>query len=467
MLYFAEDSLPGLQLPLADPQAEVLNQRLQTEAPAIYNMLSPCGKSLYYPKQGLLLQAEEAADSRYNGTVGIALDDAGKPMHYSSISRMLHLDTSCCVPYASSYGLPVLRQLWGQQLPQKNPVLESKRNKISLPVVTGGITHGLWIAFQMFLGRGDELLLPHLYWPNYRLIAQANCGAKLKSYNTFSGNGLDIRAIYNELMAPGDKKVLLFNFPHNPTGYSPSKSEVAELQAIFLEAANIGKRIVVLCDDAYWGLCYEPETERQSLFSFVCDLHENILAVKLDGATKEDFSWGLRVGFITFGYRGQGAGAGEAQTVSPDEPICKVLEEKAGAAVRLSTSNSSRLSQELLLAVYQDSQTQGERESLQKILAARYRTLRQCLSGRKAQEEWSRYLKPLPFNSGYFMTFEIQADGLSADALRKHLLACHDIGLIALQDRYLRFAFSAVAERDIPHVLETLHRSCRELGDRK
>ena len=467
--YFALDSRPNLALPAADPQAEALNKKLMAEAPAVFAMLSPCGKSLYYPKQGLLLQAEEAAQSRYNATVGIALDDDGKPMHYRGLARMLNLAASRCVPYASSYGLAPLRQLWQEQLCEKNPALgalgalgcrgESAESKniqgtgvqLSLPVVTGGITHGLWIALQMFLGRGEALLLPKLFWPNYRLIAEGNCGARLKHYNTFCAGGLDLEAIRAELQAPGEKKVLLFNFPHNPTGYSPRKVEVGRLRELLRKAAEAGRHIVVICDDAYWGLCYEAETERQSLFAFVAGLHPNIVAVKLDGATKEDFAWGLRVGFITFGHTTRAGG--------------KVLEEKAGAAVRLSTSNSSRLSQELLLETYREPATNRERTQLQAVLQARYRALRQCLASERAKNEWCRILKPLPFNSGYFMTFEMPSAPFGADQLRKYLLQRYDIGLIALQDKYLRFAFSAVAEKDIPHVVETLHLAYAELAE--
>jgi len=57
---------------------------------------------------------------------------------------------------------------------------------------------------------------------------------------------------------------------------------------------------VVVHDDAYFGLFYDDEVMKESLFSFTVNLDENILAVKLDGATKEQYVWGLRVGFITF-----------------------------------------------------------------------------------------------------------------------------------------------------------------------
>ena len=56
-----------------------------------------------------------------------------------------------------------------------------------------------------------------------------------------------------------------------------------------------------LVDDAYYGLFYE-DVYTQSLFTALTNLQlKNLLPIRLDGATKEFFAWGLRVGFITFG----------------------------------------------------------------------------------------------------------------------------------------------------------------------
>ena len=58
-------------------------------------------------------------------------------------------------------------------------------------------------------------------------------------------------------------------------------------------------KLVVLLDDAYFGLFYE-DSIKESLFGLLADTHPNILPVKIDGATKENYVWGLRVGFITY-----------------------------------------------------------------------------------------------------------------------------------------------------------------------
>ena len=104
--------------------------------------------------------------------------------------------------------------------------------------------------------------------------------------------------------------------------------------------AEAGTRLVVISDDAYFGLFYHiggPSTT-QSLFARVTGLHPNLFAIKLDGATKELFVWGLRCGFITFG-------PGRPESA---EAACAALEAKTKGAIRGGVSNVGQLSQSLL-----------------------------------------------------------------------------------------------------------------------
>ncbi|MBI2117570.1 aminotransferase class I/II-fold pyridoxal phosphate-dependent enzyme, partial [Candidatus Peregrinibacteria bacterium] len=50
------------------------------------------------------------------------------------------------------------------------------------------------------------------------------------------------------------KKVLLLNFPNNPTGYSPRREEAAMICDVIRACAEGGNAIVVIIDDAYFGL---------------------------------------------------------------------------------------------------------------------------------------------------------------------------------------------------------------------
>ena len=101
------------------------------------------------------------------------------------------------------------------------------------------------------------------------------------------------------LLAGPAKQLLLLNFPNNPTGYMPTPAEVAAMRDAVLEAARAGKRLIVVCDDAYFGLLFDDGAIKESPFGFFANLHQNVLAIKLDGATKELFVWGLRCGFLS------------------------------------------------------------------------------------------------------------------------------------------------------------------------
>ena len=70
------------------------------------------------------------------------------------------------------------------------------------------------------------------------------------------------------------------------------------------EAAEDGRNLIVVTDDAYFGLFYGEDVAQESLFARLAGCHERLLAVKVDGPTKEEFVWGFRTGMLTFGAPG-------------------------------------------------------------------------------------------------------------------------------------------------------------------
>ncbi len=190
--------------------------------------------------------------------------------------------------------------------------------------------------------------------------------------------------------AGGGKVILLLNFPNNPTGYSPTTTEAGAIVAAVAAAARSGTRILVVCDDAYFGLFYEPETFTQSLFARFCDLDERVLAAKVDGSTKEDLTWGFRTGFITLGAKGLG------------EPHYEALTRKLMGAVRSTVSSSSVLAQNLVLRAVGSPTYGREKREAYETLRERYVKVKAILAARPRD-----LLQPLPFNSGYFMSFRL------------------------------------------------------------
>ncbi|GAA3326979.1 hypothetical protein GCM10020331_065100 [Ectobacillus funiculus] len=94
------------------------------------------------------------------------------------------------------------------------------------------------------------------------------------------------------------KAIVLLNFPNNPTGYTPHLNEVEEIISALSEAAQEGMNLVVILDDAYFGLFYE-DSVKESLFGRLAGLHPRILPVKVDGATKEKLCLGIKGWFLS------------------------------------------------------------------------------------------------------------------------------------------------------------------------
>ena len=194
--------------------AEQLNETLGPAAA----FLSPAGRRIYFPYGGILGQGAEARGCAINATIGMAFEEDGTPLVMDCFAGQTKLPRTAFL-YASSFGLQPLRALWRDLQLQKNPSLKNKR--YSLPVITNALTHGLRIVAEMFSSDGDDVLVPDLYWDNYALIFEEACGARLTTFNTFKNGAFDAAAMKKALLAPGDKKILILNFPNNPTGTRP------------------------------------------------------------------------------------------------------------------------------------------------------------------------------------------------------------------------------------------------------
>ncbi|MBN2525446.1 MAG: aminotransferase class I/II-fold pyridoxal phosphate-dependent enzyme [Deltaproteobacteria bacterium] len=425
------------------PLAQTLNETLNAGNSIAYSLLSRKGKGIYFPSKGILGQSAEAKGKDINATIGTALEDDGSPLTLGILEEMISTDKSAFL-YAPSYGDPTLRTRWKEMLAQKNPNLAGKL--YSTPVVTGALTHGLSVAGYLFADEDDQIIIPDLYWDNYDLLFEQGYGAHFKTFNTFINGGFDVPALEAALMdGPVGKRIVLLNFPNNPTGYTPSKAEVTAIVQVLVESAEAGNRILAILDDAYFGLVYEDGIATESIFAPLADAHENILALKLDGPTKEDYVWGFRVGFLTFGFKG----ATEAQL--------KALESKAAGTVRGTLSNVPNISQALLLAAYSSDVYEAQKQSKYNTLKKRYDKIVEILA---AHPEYADSFCAMPFNSGYFMC--VKLNGVDAETVRNTLLEKYSTGVIVLSG-LVRLAFSSVPLDKLEQLFSNLHNAVMEV----
>jgi aspartate/methionine/tyrosine aminotransferase len=434
-----------------NPLAQQLNERLEQAAPPVLQMLSPLGKRLYFPK-GILSQTAEAKQKakRFNATIGIATEKGG-PMYLPSMHRhLVDVAPADAYNYAPPAGRQSLRERWRDKLLAENPSLRGKA--FGMPITTSALTHGLAVVGDLFVGENDRILLPDQLWGNYRLTYEVRLGAEIATFPFYAGQGFHTEAFANALVenAKGrDKLVVLLNFPNNPTGYMPTPAEGAAIADALAAQAARGTKIVAVTDDAYFGLFYHlgGESMTESLFGLLTGRHPNLMAVKLDGATKELFVWGLRCGFVTFG-------PGDAASA---DVVCDVLDAKTRGAIRGALSNSPMLSQTLVEKALETSSIADERKEKAETLRERAAKVYEVVNRPKYRETFD----PYPFNSGYFMCVKVK--GVDSEKLRVHLLDAHQTGLISTSATDIRVAFSCLELAQVEPLFETLHAAILEL----
>ena len=419
-----------------NPIAIALNDQIHASSPAVFSLLSELGLRIYLPK-GILSQTAEASTKahRFNATRAIAQQN--DDMMHLAVSRELvpTLPLEDIYGYAPVLGQPELREAWKTHLLEENPSLAEAT--LSLPIVTSGMTHGFSLLAELFVDCGDTLILPDKIWGNYRLIFQTKAEANLQTYPFFNtAGGFNTHGFREILTSMTNEKVLiLLNFPHNPTGYAIDHTEAQRIADAIVACADAGSRILVMIDDAYAGLWYDAAVMHESLFGLLVGCHPNVVPVKIDGATKEEYAWGLRVAFISFGL---------------GERAMQPLEQKFSGLIRANTSGASQVSQTLILEAMKAPGYTEQKQRNYEVLKTRALKAKEVASNAQYVKLWGVY----PSHAGYFMCLNLKSG--NAEQVRQRLLEEHGIGTISLGETELRVAYSCLEESDIETVFKTI-----------
>lgn len=431
-----------------NPLAEAANAAIRTDCPVVFELLSERGKRFFFPSKGILAQGAEAKQKAKtaNATIGIATEN-GAPMYLDCVNRYFNgLTSGELYDYAPSYGKPELRKAWAAKQREETPSMG--QHLVSNPVVTNALTHGLSVVGELFLDPGDEALSSDLLWENYNLAWETRLGAHISYYPFFNETltGFNLDAFTQALrQRTGKKLVVSLNFPNNPSGYTPTKAEALAIVKALTDAAEAGSKLVVVCDDAYYGMFFDEGIEHESLFGRLCHAHPNLLAVKVDGATKEEFVWGMRVGFVTYG------------TKNGTAAVYKAMEDKTAGVIRSVVSSVTHPGQTIVLKALQD--PGFRKQQAEKVEILRKRAAVTAVECRRPEyaDCWDVY----PYNSGYFMCLRLR--GADADTVRVKLLDEYGVGTIALGALNLRVAFSCLTEEQIPGVFTSIAAAIRDL----
>ena len=185
--------------------------------------------------------------------------------------------------YTSNLGLPKLRAAIASHLEKKFQVSYSPKNQILIAV---GVSEAMDIAFRAVINPGDEVIYHEpcyvSYAPGislaYGVPVPVPCRAK---------DGFAVSAEAIEAAVTPRSKLLVLNFPTNPTGGTMTR---AGLQAI----AEVVQRhnLLVLTDEIYAELTFEGE--HVSIASLPGMLERTIF---LHGFSKAYAMTGFRIGY--------------------------------------------------------------------------------------------------------------------------------------------------------------------------
>lgn len=315
----------------------------------------------------------------------------------------------------------------------------------SNPIVTNALTHGLSIVADLFADSGDSVIIPDKNWENYELTFSIRRGAEMVYYPLYNDEmKFNATGLRDAILAQKDKgkAIVVLNFPNNPTGYTPGAEEGRQIVAALKEGAEAGINIVAVTDDAYFGLFFE-DSLHESLFPSLYNVHPRILPVKVDGATKEEYVWGFRVGFITY--------------AAPSSDLLAALEQKTLGIIRATISSGAHPSQTFVLHALTSPEFKAQKQEKYEIMKGRANRVKQLLDSGKYDDAWSYY----PFNSGYFMCLKLKT--VDAEILRQHLLDQYGVGTIALGQTDLRIAFSCIEEGNIDDLFDLIYNGVKDL----
>jgi aspartate/methionine/tyrosine aminotransferase len=148
---------------------------------------------------------------------------------------------------------------------------------------------GIYIAMQTLIEPGDHAVAIHPAYQSLYEVARAR-GRSVTDWPVrlaSDGRGwrLDLEQLA-EAITPRTR-LLVVNFPHNPTGFLPTRSE---LDAIIALARQ--HDLYVFSDEMYRGLELDPARRLPA----VCDLYEK--GISLSGLSKTLSAPGLRLGWL-------------------------------------------------------------------------------------------------------------------------------------------------------------------------
>ncbi|MCF7870252.1 MAG: pyridoxal phosphate-dependent aminotransferase [Candidatus Omnitrophica bacterium] len=308
--------------------------------------------------------------------------------------------------YTPSSGDNRLREAIANKLKINNGILADKENII----VTSGAKYAIFIALLSLLSDGDEVLIPLPYWVSYPEMVKLT-SAKVKFIELAEQNNFKLTPKLLEESITDKTKVLIFNYPNNPTGITYNKKELREISEI-IKGANIH----VISDEIYEVLVYDKKSHIS--FASLDSMQDKTLTV--GGFSKSFAMTGWRVGYL-----------------AANKDLVKEISKIVGHT----TSCPCSVSQAAALAALEDTEWQAQ-------ISLKFEERRDLLY--KGLGDIPK-IKPLKPEGTFYMFCDISQTGLTSfdfcsRLLEEELVSCIPASSFG-KEGYIRVSFSTSLEQ--------------------
>ena len=219
------------------------------------------------------------------GCINLSVGEPGVPPPENALDVGWKAVRKDRLSYTATNGMPELREELAQKARHKYGLSYDPNSEI---LVTVGGTEAIFLALMSLVNANDEVLVPNpgfvVYAPGVFLAHGTPVYVPLLEKNNFRPSINDVRSLITS-----KSRVMILNFPNNPTGATLSYDEAAAIARIAVE-----HNLIVISDEVYEEITYD-DTTHYCLAAFP-GMRERTLVI--NSFSKTYAMTGLRVGYV-------------------------------------------------------------------------------------------------------------------------------------------------------------------------
>ena len=216
--------------------------------------------------------------------VGLQVGDPDFGTHPAIADAAMKAIQSGLTHYGPSRGYPDLRAAVANKLLRDEGTTYDPASEI---LITHGGIHAYYLAMQSILNPGDDVLIPDPSWATHSNMAVMLRGNVIRVSAPAENGFIPFFDSWLKALTP-KTRVIVLNYPSNPTGAYPTREYLQKLQDFAKE-----HDLWIVSDEVYGSLFYE---ERPTSAAAIDGAKERTLIV--NSLSKSYAMTGWRVGFL-------------------------------------------------------------------------------------------------------------------------------------------------------------------------